>query len=179
MALKTSEQFLRGTYLTDKYDLGYLENFYDQEFSQESVKLLEIGADRGGSIALWRDYFPDSKIFAVDVNDFPDHGAHKIIADAYGDNSFISDNYFDIVIDDGPHTYESFVAVIQNYHRKLKTGGRLIVEDIIVRDWVEPLRELAEKQYAKVEIADMTGKQRTPTLLNKWRDGLFILKAIK
>jgi cephalosporin hydroxylase len=179
MALKTSEQFLRGKYLTDKHDLGYLEHFYDHEFEQKPVRLLEIGADRGGSIALWRDYFPDSDIVAVDVNDFPDHGARKIIADAYGDNSFVKDNYFDIVIDDGPHTYESFVAVIENYHKKLKKGGTLIVEDIIVRDWVEPLKELAQKHYKQVEIADMTGKQKTPLLLNKWSGGLFILKATK
>ena len=179
MGLKVSEQFKTKTYLTDKYDLGYLDNFYDLEFEQKPVRLLEIGADRGGSVALWRDYFPNSEIYAVDITDFPDHGAHKIIADAYGDNSFVPSRYFDIVIDDGPHTYDSFVAVIQNYHKKLKKGGKLIVEDIIVKDWVEPLRELAAQLYETVEIADMTGKQKTPTLLNKWRDGLFILKATK
>jgi hypothetical protein len=35
------------------------------------------------------------------------------------------------------------------------------------------------KVSEQVEIADMTGKQKTSALLNKWANGLFILKATK
>ena len=174
-------------YSTDKYDLGYLDNFYEdtlKKYKNSPINMLEIGVKSGGSIKLWKDYFhPETNIYAADINYF-EHvpGTYSIIGDAYSKEqiSKLSDGYFDLIIDDGPHSFDSFVILIQRYFSKLKTGGTLIIEDIIVSSWVEPLVELSESLgYSYCEIIDMTGKQKTQDLLESWKNGLYILKITK
>jgi GR25 family glycosyltransferase involved in LPS biosynthesis len=174
-------------YNTDKNHLGYFENFYDEFFNEiknTPVNLLEIGVYNGGSIKLWKDYLhSNSKIYAGDINYFDYiEGTYSIIGDMYSSEqvSKFEDEYFDVIIDDGPHSFESFVLVMQRYFSKIKKGGTLIIEDIIVSSWVVPLVELsASLGYSSCEVIDMTGKQKTQELLNRWKDGLFILKIVK
>ena len=174
-------------YNTDKNDLGYLEHFYDEFFEKiqnTPISLMEIGVYNGGSIKLWKDYLhPDSNICAADINYF-DHieGTTSIIGDMYSYDqvSKFSDEHFDLIIDDGPHSFESFVLVMQRYFSKLKKGGTLIIEDIIVSSWVTPLVELSKSLgYSNCEVIDMTGKQKTQELLDRWKNGLFILRLTK
>ena len=174
-------------YNTDKNNLGYLEHFYDEFFEKiqnTPISLMEIGVYNGGSIKLWKDYLhPDSNICAADINYF-DHieGTTSIIGDMYSYDqvSKFSDEHFDLIIDDGPHSFESFVLVMQRYFSKLKKGGTLIIEDIIVSSWVTPLVELSKSLgYSNCEVIDMTGKQKTQELLDRWKNGLFILRLTK
>ena len=172
---------------TDKNDLGYLDHFYDEFFSQIKnvpVNLLEIGVYGGGSIKLWKDCLhSDSKIYGGDTSYFEHiEGTYSIIGDMYSYDqvSKFEDEYFDVVIDDGPHSFESFVLVMQRYFSKLKKGGTLVIEDVIVSSWVEPLVELSKSLgYSSCKVVDMTGKQKTQELLDSWKDGLFILKIVK
>lgn len=182
-----SDIFDKQKYDTDKDDLGYIDNFYNELFLKVKdfpINFLEIGVYRGGSVKLWKDYLHiDSKIHAADVNYF-EHlsGTHSIIGDMYSDEqvSKFSDEYFDLIIDDGPHTFESFVLLMQKYFSKIKKGGTLIIEDIINTSWVKPLFELSYSLgYSKCEIIDMTGKQKTDDLLNRWKDGLYLLNITK
>ena len=174
-------------YNTDKNDLGYLNHFYDEFFGKVKnvpINLMEIGVNKGGSIKLWKEYLhPDSKICAADINYF-DHieGTTSIIGDMYSYDqvSKFNDEHFDVIIDDGPHSFESFVLVMQRYFSKLKKGGTLIIEDIIVSSWVTPLVELSKSLgYSNCQVVDMTGKQKTQELLDRWKNGLFILKIVK
>jgi CRP-like cAMP-binding protein len=55
-------------YDTDKIRLGYLE-LYDPiltPWTDKEIKLLEIGVRAGGSLKLWRDYFPRGTIIGID-----------------------------------------------------------------------------------------------------------------
>ena len=55
-------------YDTDKIRLGYLE-LYDPiltSWSNKEIKLLEVGVENGGSLKLWRDYFPRGTIVGID-----------------------------------------------------------------------------------------------------------------
>ena len=55
---------------TDKYDLGYVDEFYNKFFEPRrySVQsLLEVGIAYGGSLLLWRDYFPNATIMGIDI----------------------------------------------------------------------------------------------------------------
>ena len=185
--ISLSNVFDKQKHNTDKDDLGYLEHFYDsffKSFKNTPVNMLEIGVYGGGSIKLWKDYLhPDSKIYASDVNYF-DHieGTTSIIGDMYSYDqvSKFEDQYFDVIIDDGPHTFESFVLVMQRYFSKLKKGATLVIEDIIVPSWVSPLFELSTSiGYSNCQIVDMTGKQKTQQLLDRWKDGLYILRLTK
>jgi GR25 family glycosyltransferase involved in LPS biosynthesis len=185
--ISLSSMFDSQKYNTDKNDLGYLNNFYDDffcEIKNTPINLMEIGVYNGGSIKLWKDWLHlDSKIYAADISYF-DHieGTFSIIGDMYSYDqvSKFDNEYFDVIIDDGPHSFESFVLVMQRYFTKLKKGGTLIIEDIIVSSWIEPLVELSYSlEYSSCEVIDMTGKQKTQELLDCWKDGLFILKIVK
>ena len=57
-------------YNTDKVQHGYLR-IYDPIFSDyvdKEINLLEIGVFKGGSLFLWKDYFPKGQIFGIDLN---------------------------------------------------------------------------------------------------------------
>src|SRR6185503_13004270 len=58
------------TYDTDKAEHGhYLRNYEDyfQPLLNREVKLLELGVYKGGSLLLWRDYFPQGLIVGLDL----------------------------------------------------------------------------------------------------------------
>jgi hypothetical protein len=184
---KLSEIFNSDIYNTDKNDLGYIDNFYEDLFESiknNPIKMMEIGVYNGGSIKLWKDYFHnESEIYASDISYFSHlDGTYSIIGDMYSDEqvSKFSNDYFDLIIDDGPHSFESFVLVMQKYFSKIKKDGVLIIEDVINSAWVKPLYELSYSLgYSKCEVIDMTGKQKTQELLERWKNGLFILKITK
>lgn len=185
--INLSSIFETKSYDTDKNDLGYLDNFYNDFFARlknTPITMMEIGVCRGGSINLWKDYLhPQTKIYAADINYFEHvEGTCSIIGDMYDDLQVLkfSNEYFDLIIDDGPHSYQSFVDVIQKYHSKIKKGGVLIVEDIIKSEWVQPLCDLCYTVgYSQCTPIDMTGKQKTDELLDQWKNGLFILRIEK
>jgi len=121
---------------------SYIQNYYDEEFSPkqfDNIKILEIGIRQGYSHYLWDRFFINGEIFGVDNNEsgleykeFLRNTRVKIYEDdAYG--SFCSnfpDEYFDYIIDDGPHTIESQIKVLELWLPKIKKGGKLIIEDI-------------------------------------------------
>lgn len=182
-----SERYLQGGYCTDKYQLGYYDHFYEKHlkpFTKEPINILEIGIRGGGSVKIWKEYFhPDSNVYGGDIESFnPIENTTCYKMDMYSQEALnlFEDSYFDIVIDDGPHTYESFVSVITKYYSKLKDGGVLIVEDVIDPSWVEPLIELSKTiGYSKSESFNMSGKQKYQDLLDRWQNGLYILKITK
>ena len=185
--LTLSERYLSGNYDTDKYQLGYYDHFYEKNFASylnHPVNILEIGIRGGGSIRIWKEYFhSDSNVYGGDIENFaPIENTTCYKMDMYSQEALnlFEDSYFDIVIDDGPHTYESFVSIITKYYSKIKKGGILVVEDIIDTSWVEPLVSLSKTTgYSEVESFNMSGKQKYPELLNLWKNGLYILKMRK
>lgn len=185
--MKLLDLFESKTYITDKNDLGYIEYFYDsflEKFQNTPIIFMEIGVERRGSIELWKDYFhSNSIIFASDINYFEHlEGTYSILGDMYSDKCIdkLPNNYFDLIIDDGPHTFESFVLLITKYFSKIRSGGTLIVEDIINPLWVDPLVMLSKcLGYSSCEVINMTGKQKTKKLLNDWKNGLYILNITK
>jgi hypothetical protein len=184
---KLSEIYLQGGYCTDKYQLGYYDHFYEKQlkpFTKSPINILEIGIRGGGSIKIWKEYFhSDSNIYGGEIENFnPIENVTCYKIDMYSQNALdlFQDSYFDILIDDGMHTYESFVYVIENYYSKIKEGGILIVEDVIDPEWVNPLIELSESVgYSKSESFNMSGAQKYPDLLDRWKNGLYILKLTK
>lgn len=182
-----SERYLQGGYCTDKYQLGYYDHFYEKEFKsylKSPINILEIGIRGGGSIKIWKEYFhPESNVYGGEIENFsPIENTTCYQMDMYSQEALnlFEDFYFDIIIDDGPHTYESFVDVITKYYSKLKDGGILVVEDVIDSSWVNPLLELSNKiGYNKSESFNMSGKQKHQDLLDRWKDGLYILKLTK
>lgn len=137
---------------TDKNTLhSYIDHVYSELFSeiQTSAKnILEIGIDKGGSIFLWKEYFLNANISAMDIEDkrgiFKDNERLKIIkGDAYNKKFIdsVPENNFDLIIDDGPHTLESMIQFLNGYQSKLNENGIMIIEDVQQIYWIETLKK--------------------------------------
>ncbi len=137
-----SRQLDLGRYDTDKVENRYLE-WYDPVLAQwvdQDVKLLEIGIHKGGSLLLWRDYFPSGTIVGVDIKppeDFAPAERIHIFEGSQADLRFLSEvankiapEGFDIVIDDASHlgelTSRGFWHLFDNH---LKPDGLYAIED--------------------------------------------------
>lgn len=116
----------------------------------KEVSILEIGVYTGGSMVLWHDYFPNAKIYSVDVVDWRSELSRSLervtfdLMDAYKEQTvdFLKNRIaggFDIIIDDGPHTIESQIYIVKNYLKLLKPGGMLFVEDVAKVEWFDIL----------------------------------------
>lgn len=136
-----------GRYPTDKYFPvnnwhSYIENFYNDKFALKqtsALNVLEIGIHLGDSLRLWKDYFTNANIFGIDINLpplsnelFADQRLSIIRGNAYSGAiiNVFKDEYFDIIIDDGPHTLESQILFFQKYIWKIKPNGYMVCEDI-------------------------------------------------
>jgi 2-polyprenyl-3-methyl-5-hydroxy-6-metoxy-1,4-benzoquinol methylase len=169
--------------ITDKYDLGYIEHFYDRLFSpkQQSTKsLLEIGIYHGHSIQLWRDYFVNADIHALDINYCAavvnQPRIHPQFTNAYCIETVesLSDQQFDIIIDDGPHTLASLEFFCEHYIKLVKPGGIFVVEDIIDLSWTPRLLEILGA-HRRTQVISMAGLARTTHLKNLWSKGLDVI----
>lgn len=167
---------VQNKYNTDKYYTGrthliypsspnfyghvYVEEVYGKYFKNRkdtTLNVLEIGIDNGGSLLLWQDYFYNAIIHGTDIRHcHVVDGQPRIVQytmDAYANASKFEDGFFDIMIDDGPHTLESMVLFIKNYSSKLKPGGIMVIEDIPKLEWKDTLFSALPHEllkYAKV-----------------------------
>ena len=121
-----------------KRGLGYFE-IYEKYFKKIRLKILnilEIGVEDGGSIKIWKKYFPKSKIVGLDINNmnFTIKGVDLI----QGDQSDINIlkkivkkyKYFDIIIDDGSHLSKHIIKSFKYLFASLKNNSLYIIEDL-------------------------------------------------
>lgn len=120
----------------------YLDGYYGKEFADRDrdITLVEIGIGDGYSLVLWREWFRRAKISAIEVNPYGYFhkepwtipGATSIFADAYLHQTaaHFQDNSIDYLIDDGNHTVENQLRCIELYFRKIRPGGKIIIEDV-------------------------------------------------
>lgn len=136
-----------------------------------ATNIIEIGIGPeswgcGGSIKMWRDYFINANIYAVDIipmhhlwNGIKNQERIKLYTETDGYNleffrtEFLNKNIkFDMLLDDGPHTLESMKTFIKLYSQVLKEDGILIIEDVQDISWLKELEDvvpLEMKQYIK------------------------------
>ncbi len=137
-----SKQLNLSAYDTDKIKHHYLE-LYDPILSpwiDSELKLLEIGIHRGGSLKLWRDYFPHGRIVGIDLklpkNFFPGERV-QVFEGSQADTGFLSEvamktapEGFDLIIDDASHIGELTKTTFWHlFDRHLKPGGLYAIED--------------------------------------------------
>lgn len=146
---------------------SYIENFYEKSFekyqNKDDIKLCEIGIDVGGSIALWSEYFKSGSITGIDIktdrlNDQYKsenfHNVEYLIDNAYDENFIDSLSSFDIIIDDGPHTFSTMLIFIEKYIHKLNPGGLMVIEDIPSIEWIDYFKLLVPTNL-KTEVIDL------------------------
>jgi hypothetical protein len=151
-AIPTSYQDLHrsnNSKVSDKWDL-YL-SAYDKilgPYRNDSISLLEIGVQNGGSLETWAHFFPyASAIIGCDINEkcgelcFDDPRIKVIIGDATEERTIKSikshEPSFDIVIEDGSHTSRDIIRSFATYFASIKPGGIYIAEDLHCCYWKE------------------------------------------
>ncbi len=147
-----SEQLDLGRYRTDKVVNRYMQ-WYDALLSDryESVEaVLELGVHFGGSLELWRDYFPAARVAGIDADlsrlSCSDRTRIEALEGSQTDTSFlgrvarqIAPDGFALIIDDASHIAtdaETSFWFLFDHH--LKPGGIYVIEDWgsgYVGDW--------------------------------------------
>lgn len=140
---------------TDKISIHTYDRLYGptlNRFKDKTGNLLEIGTRFGASAVIWRYLLPKFKIDVIDNE--PENFHAEYTKDLYettltGGDAYIQESveYFqklkpegyDVIIDDGPHTLESQIFAVENYSKLLKPGGILVIEDIEVIEFIQPL----------------------------------------
>jgi len=103
-----------------------------------ATRIFEIGIAGGGSLEMWRDYFPKATIYGIDIYPKTEMDSARIktfVADQ-SDRSQLSafiDKFgggYDIIVDDGGHSMEQQQVSIGCLFKYLKPGGYYVIEDV-------------------------------------------------
>jgi hypothetical protein len=97
----------------------------------------------GASLKMWREYFPNANIYGADIDQtilFQDERIRTFFVDQTKPDSIadlwktLTVSGFDLMIDDGLHSYEAGICLLENSFDRLKKNGMYIIEDIPVKD---------------------------------------------
>jgi hypothetical protein len=127
-----------------RYDLIYPKFIEDLKYKK--IKMLEIGLGTysdgtGHSRNMWKEYFPNSEIYVMDINEnFQDEIGLVIGGDQSKkeDLEIVSNicGKLDFIIDDGSHVPEHQIKTFNLLFRKnLVNGGVYIIEDVECSYW--------------------------------------------
>ena len=121
----------------------YIECVYEDLFKNYKEKqghLLEIGIETGASLLLWYLYFSKMKIHGIDIDDKRGDDRLKQFTIEQFDTTYLSPSLkkyvennlkkFDIIIEDGDHSWQSQVQTAINLFPTLKDDGVYLIEDI-------------------------------------------------
>jgi len=149
---------------TDKQTRHQYLDAYEETFSyykDKAKRVLEIGIDRGGSIHLWRKYFPNATIYGMDcipleqVADDLKHDDKIVIwagLDAYATPTINELKalgiQFDIIIDDGSHLLNDMKKVCEEYTSLLTPDGCLVIEDVKHHSWAAAMADVLPQDVA-------------------------------
>lgn len=139
----------RQGHVSDKWSL-YLDEYERlfAPFRASPIRLLEIGVQNGGSLEIWRRYFPMARrLIGCDINPechnivYDDPKISVIVGDINNINTikkiFGKSDSFDIIIDDGSHRSSDIVKTFANYFHVLSDAGVYVTEDLHCSYWSE------------------------------------------
>jgi len=132
---------LNKTHLSDKGGKHpYLKKYYSKVFGpirNQSLHIMEVGIYHGASLKLWKDYFPKSTLYGVDIKNRKTFFENLDRLNLFVGRSDSASTYknvtgqFDIIIDDGNHRAKTQIPTFEILWPKLKNKGLYIIEDIV------------------------------------------------
>jgi hypothetical protein len=143
---------------------------------RENGDILEIGIWDGSSARMWREYFRNGIVAAVDIEIKPAAShlqfddSYKIFVEDASSTNFLTklgSMKFDIIIDDGSHWINHQITSFNLLKEYVKPGGLYIIEDI--QD-INAQRDVFNSLYKNCEIYD------NRHILGRWDDVLVIYK---
>ena len=138
----------------------------------------------GASLYGWREFFPNAKIFGADIDGdilfesdriktyYCDQTNKHIIKYMWNEKEL--EENFDIIIEDGLHTFEANICFFENSIHKLKPNGFYVIEDIsceILDIFKNKIGEWKRK-YPKLEFYLM----KIPCFHNKYDNNLLLVR---
>ena len=137
---------------TDKWGRHWYARHYQSHFAPrrlEPLTVLEIGvggyedpAQGGASLRMWKAYFPQARIFGIDVHDKSglEEDRIRIFTGRQDDRAFLDrvaaeTGPLDIVIDDGSHRNPDVIASFEALFPRLREGGIYAIEDMQTSYW--------------------------------------------
>ena len=119
---------------------------YEKHFTpirNKPSKILEIGILNGGSLEMWRYYFPEATIVGIDINPLCKQHEQEGINVRIGDQTdekflqSLIDEFgaFDLIIDDGSHHVAHVNKTFQFLFPKLADDGIYFIEDTHAAYW--------------------------------------------
>jgi hypothetical protein len=108
------------------------------QWKDDPIKIFEIGVAEGGSLAMWQSYFPNARIFGVDILDksqFNNARVTTLVADQANREQLQaaiekSGGDIDVLLDDGGHGMEQQQVSLGFLFRHVRPGGYYIIEDV-------------------------------------------------
>lgn len=111
----------------------------------EPIKILEIGVLNGESILSWREFYPNSTIIGIDIDQKCkqyENTKDKIYVEigSQNDPNFLKkivSEYgpFDLILDDGSHIQKDIICSFEHLFDSLKSEGIYVVEDSCTSYW--------------------------------------------
>jgi hypothetical protein len=115
---------------------SYIEPYETHMDRKSNIDILEIGVQKGHSIAMWNDYFENSNVYGIDIsfNNLIFKDLKNIFICDATDESLINETFkdieFDYVVDDGSHLIEHQIKSFDILWPRIKPGGKYFIEDV-------------------------------------------------
>lgn len=137
----------------------YIKNVFECGIGTNNPNLISnmSAAGRpGASLRVWRDYFFNAMIYGADIDQtilFEEDRIQTSHCDQTDPDSIarmwnrFSHIEFDLMIDDGLHTFEAGRTLLEGSFHKLKKGGLYIIEDIFLAYLLDYRSYFATRSY--------------------------------
>jgi 8-demethyl-8-alpha-L-rhamnosyltetracenomycin-C 2'-O-methyltransferase len=179
--------------MTDKNTTHSYLGLYDdllKDRRESARNVLEVGIGdfgekNGGSIKLWKDYFPNATVYGLDILPI-DRVMDELLEDprvvlltgvnAY-DQRIVKEEFinkrnikFDFLIDDGSHHLGDMKTFIKHYLPLMTDDGIMIIEDVPDVSWIgELVNEVPENMKHLVRAFDLRANK------NRFDDLVFVI----
>jgi hypothetical protein len=124
---------------SDWHNYGPIYNYFFQDLVGKGISLFEVGIFNGSSARAWKQYFHNAQVYLADINvdyfleDFPcylcNQDEFKSIKHMW-ENPSLRNVQFEIIIDDGKHTFLANWNFFRASFHKLKNNGFFVIEDL-------------------------------------------------
>lgn len=122
-----------------------------------------------GSLRGWEKYFKSAKVFGADIDReilFQEENINTFYCDQTNVSSVkeLCNNFnfkFDVVIEDGLHTFDANKVFLENFIDMVKDGGIFIIEDIDIRyfDQFKEYISLNKNKYHFMELVQIPNEK--------------------
>jgi len=162
-------KMLATIYLSDKWNSHWYAQHYETHFARlrrQRINILEIGIggyddphSGGGSLRMWRTFFPNGRVYGLDIFDKSPHDGRRIktfrgsqVDPDFLDSVVKSIGRIDIVVDDGSHQNEHVLFTFRHLFPHLADGGIYAIEDTQTSYWPRFGGNACERNDLKTSI---------------------------